>query len=110
MSIIYNVCNIFLFILFIISNYIWLDYDEVNDRDVVDGLKAGYCFDFGEEVVEAAVIAVVVGNSGLALAGLVIDDDIDNDDCDCLGFVIFFVERISPFSFYIIYIIINIKL
>ena len=105
-----NVCIYFIFIFSIICKHIWLDCEAVDDRDIVNWLEVDYCFDFGEEVVLESIVAVVVGNSGIALTGLVIDDGIDNDDCDCFGFVIFFVERMSPFSFYIIYIIINIKL
>ena len=102
-SIIYNVCNIFLFISFIISNYIWLEYDAVDDGDNVDGLEADSYFGFAAEVVGEAV-AVIVGDCGLLTAGSVIGDDINDEDWDyfgALGFVIFFVERKYLFSFYI---------
>ena len=72
-----------------------------------DGLECCYCFGFDEEVVGEAAIAVIVGDCDLVGVGLVIGDDInDDDDCDVLGIFIFCVERICPFSFYIIYIII----
>ena len=94
-----------LFILFICYSF-FIHYDAVDDGDNVDVLEVDYCFDFGEEVVLEAVVPVVVGNSGIASAWLVIGDKIDDDNYDVLGIVLLFNERISPFSFFIIYIII----
>ena len=41
-----------------------MDCDPVDDRDEVDGLKAGSCFGFDERVDVEAVVAVIVGDSG----------------------------------------------
>ena len=61
--------------------------------------KIVLCFDFGEEVVVEAVVAVVVGDSP---AGSVIGDD--KDDCDDFAVVVVFVceDYIqSSYSFFI---------
>ena len=82
-----------------------IDCAGVGDEDVVDELENSSCFGFAVGVVVAAVVAVFVGNSDLASAEFVIGDDIKDYDCDCIDVVIFIVERISSFSFYIICII-----
>ena len=66
---------IFLYILSIISEHIWLDCDRVDDEDVFDGLEYGSCFGFGGEVVGEAAVAVFVGDYDLDLDGSVIGDD-----------------------------------
>ena len=73
---------VFLYILSIISEHIWLDCDRVDDEDVFDGLEYGFCFGFGGEVVGEAAVAVFVfvGGYGLDLDGSVICDHIDDDD------------------------------
>ena len=61
-------------------------------------------FWFCGRVIWEAAVAVFVGDSDLDLAESVIGDDINDNDWDdfgTLGFVIFFVERIYLFSFYI---------
>ena len=73
-----------------------MDCDAVDDRDVVDGLEVGSCFVFGEGNVVEAVVAVVVGDSGLDPAVSVIGDDTDNDDYDIIGVVVVCMGRISP--------------
>ena len=88
-----------------------MDCDGIDDEDVVDELKDGYCFGFAVGVVGEIAVAVVVGNYGLTATGAVIDDDINDDDYDILGIVVLFVEIIYLLiSFYKIYIIIKIKL
>ena len=67
---------------------IWLNYDAVGDEDDVDWLEVCFGFEFGEGVIGEAAVAVISGDCGLAAAGLVICDDINDDDCDDVHVVV----------------------
>ena len=73
-----------------------MSYDAGGDVDNVDWLEVASCFGFGEWVVVEAVVAVVVGDSGLPSAASVISYNTDDDNYDVIGVVVVCVERISP--------------